>query len=73
MTVTLLSVTSNQADSGLGPKDVPNDIQEWITGTDDRTGLLRAERFMRQRIYTLTYQALDPAGNTATCQTMVTV
>jgi hypothetical protein len=73
VTVTLLSVTSNQADSGLGPKDEPNDIQEWVTGTDDRSGLLRAERFMRQRTYTLTYRAYDSAGNTATCQTTVTV
>jgi serine protease len=73
VTVTLLSVTSSQADSGLGPRDEPNDIQGWVTGTDDRSGLLRAERFMRQRTYTLTYQASDPTGNTATCQTTVTV
>jgi serine protease len=73
VTVTLLSVTSNQADSGLGPKDEPNDIQGWVTGTDDRGGLLRAERFMRQRVYTLTYRASDPTGNTATCQTTVRV
>ena len=71
--VTLLSVTSSQADGGLGPEDVPNDIQGWVTGTDDRGGLLRAERFMQQRIYTLTYQASDSAGNTATCQTTVAV
>jgi Right handed beta helix region len=71
--VTLLSVTSNQADSGLDPQDVPNDIQGWVTGTDDRSGFLRAERFEQTRIYTLTYQAADPSGNTATCQTTVTV
>jgi hypothetical protein len=71
--VTLVSVTSSQADGGLGPEDEPNDIQGWVTGTDDRSGLLRAERFMQQRIYTLTYQASDPAGNTAACQTTVTV
>jgi hypothetical protein len=40
VTVTLLSVTSSQADSGLGPEDEPNDIQGWVTGTDDRVGLL---------------------------------
>jgi serine protease len=73
VTVTLVSVTSSQPDSGLGREDVPNDIQGWITGTDDRSGLLRAERFNTDRIYTLTYQADDPAGNTATCQTTVTV
>jgi serine protease len=73
VTVTLLSVTSSQADSGLDPEDEPNDIQGWVTGTDDKSGLLRAERFKRQRIYTLAYQASDPAGNSAMCQTTVTV
>jgi serine protease len=72
VTVTLLSVTSSQTDSGLGTGDVPNDIQGWTTGTDDRSGFLRAERFESARVYTLTYQAADPAGNTATCQTTVT-
>ena len=71
--VTLLSVKSSQADSGLDSEDVPNDIQGWATGTDDRSGVLRAERFEQTRIYTLTYKAADPSGNTATCQTTVTV
>ena len=73
MTVRLVSVISSQADNGLGPDDEPNDIQGWVTGMDDRAGLLRAERFMQQRIYTLSYRASDPSGNTATCQTTVTV
>jgi serine protease len=73
VTVTLLSVTSSQPDSGLDRDDVPNDIQGWTTGTDDRSGFLRAERFMRARTYTLTYQAADPSGNTATCRTTVSV
>ena len=60
-------------DSGLDPDDMPNDIQGWTTGTDDRSGLLRAERFKNARIYTLTYQAEDLAGNTAPCQPTVTV
>jgi hypothetical protein len=71
--VTLLSVTSSQADSGLDRSDKPNDIQGWTPGTDDRSGYLRAERFEAPRVYTLTYQAADPSGNTATCQTSVTV
>jgi hypothetical protein len=71
--VTLLSVQSSQADSGLDREDLPNDIQGWVTGTDDRSGFLRAERFKQARTYTLTYQAADPAGNTATCQTTVSV
>jgi hypothetical protein len=73
VTVTLLSATSNQADSGLDRSDKPNDIQGWTTGTDDRSGYLRAERFEKPRVYRLTYQAADPSGNTATCQTTVTV
>jgi hypothetical protein len=72
-TVTLVSVNSSEADSGLGREDVPNDIQGWVTGTDDRSGFLRAERFGQARTYTLTYQAADPAGNSATCQTTVSV
>ncbi|HEX6677524.1 MAG TPA: right-handed parallel beta-helix repeat-containing protein [Actinomycetes bacterium] len=73
VTVTLVSVTSSQPDSGLGRDDVPKDIQGWTAGTDDRSGLLRAERFRTTRVYTLTYRASDPAGNTATCSTTVKV
>jgi parallel beta-helix repeat protein len=71
--VTLVSVTSSQADSGLDKQDVPNDVQGWVTGTDDRSGYLRAERFGTTRTYTLTYRAADPSGNRARCRTTVTV
>ena len=73
VTVTVLSVTSSQADSRLDPEDVPNDIQGWTTGADDRSGLLRAERFEQARTYTFTYEATDPTGNTASCVATVTV
>ncbi len=73
MAVTLVSVTSSQPNRGLGRDDVPKDIQGWTTGTDDRAGLLRAERFRTTRVYTLTYRASDPPGNTATCSTTVKV
>jgi hypothetical protein len=73
VTVTLVSVASSQPDSGLDRDDVPKDIQAWATDTDDRSGLLRAERFKNARIYALTYQAEDPSDNTASCQTTVTV
>jgi hypothetical protein len=69
----LVSVTSNQADSGLGPDDVANDIQGWSTGTADTSGQLRAERYGKDRIYTLTYQGKDLAGNTKNCLATVTV
>jgi Bacterial Ig-like domain (group 1)/Thrombospondin type 3 repeat len=70
---TLVSVTSSQADSGLGSEDVPNDVQGWTTGTADTNGFLRAERFSSARTYTLTYEGRDVAGNTTTCTTTVTV
>jgi sialidase-1 len=69
----LLSVTSNQADSGLGKDDVPNDIQGWSIGSADPSGQLRAERYGKDRIYTLTYQGEDKAGNKKTCSATVTV
>lgn len=70
---TLVSVTSNQADSGLGPGDVPNDIQGWTDTPNDTSGQLRAERYGATREYTLTYQGKDLAGNTAECKPTVTV
>lgn len=72
---TLLSVTSNEADSGLGREDQPNDIQGWNIGTADTSGQLRGERFNSKqgRTYTLTYQGADVAGNTATCTATVKV
>ena len=70
---TLVSVTSSQADSGLARDDVAGDIQGWSVGTADTGGLLRQERYGNDRVYTLTYQGRDIAGNTATCTTTVTV
>jgi hypothetical protein len=47
---------SSQADSGLGPGDVPGDIQGWTVDTPDTSGQLRAERYGTARTYTLTYR-----------------
>lgn len=69
----LISVTSNQADSGLGRDDVPEDFQGWTINTNDTTGQLRAERYGGPREYTLTYRGYDLAGNTTDCQAKVTV
>jgi hypothetical protein len=41
---TLVSVTSNEPDNGLGDGDQPNDIQGFALGTPSTSGLLRAER-----------------------------
>jgi hypothetical protein len=76
--LTLFSVRSSQPDSGLGPDDVPTDIQGWTTGTNLTngqlsSGKLRAERYGGARVYTLTYQGKDLAGNTAECKPTVTV
>ncbi|MFT5196284.1 MAG: putative extracellular nuclease, partial [Candidatus Promineifilaceae bacterium] len=70
-TVTLLSVTSNEPDSGQGNGDKPNDIV--IVG--DTHLKLRAERSGNGtgRIYTITYQVTDACGNSATAETAVTV
>jgi hypothetical protein len=69
----LVSVTSNQPDSGLGPDDVPGDIQGWTIGTNDTSGQLRAERYGGPRTYTLTYRGYDVVGNTKDCSATVTV
>ena len=71
----LVSVTSNQADSGLGGGDVPGDISGWAAGTADTAGQLRAERADTGpgRVYALTYEGSDVAGNTAQCTATVTV
>lgn len=73
--VRLLSVVSDEADDGLGDGDTANDIQDAQLGTDDRAVSLRAERSGTgfDRIYTLTYEARDAAGNVATGQVTVTV
>ncbi len=73
--LTLTSVTSNEPDNGLGDGDQPNDIQGFLVGTACLTGQVRAERSGtgKGRVYTLTYQATDKAGNSATCSATVRV
>lgn len=60
-TIRLISVTSNEPDNGLGDGDAAGDIDI----VDDFTLRLRAERAGKGdgRIYTLTYEARDFAGN----------
>ena len=67
--VTLVSVTSNEPDSGQG------DIQGFLTGTASTSGQLRAQRLGSGtgRVYTLTYSGADRAGNTASCTSTVSV
>lgn len=65
---TLLSVTSNEA---ITPADYPG----FTPGTPDTTGQLVAVRAGNGpgRVYTLTYQVADGAGNRGTCTATVTV
>jgi predicted extracellular nuclease len=70
-TLTLISVTSNEPDSGLGDGDTADDI----VIVDDYTFDLRAERSGRGdgRIYTITYHATDACGHVTVATATVTV
>lgn len=72
---TLVSATSTEPDNGLGDGDTPNDIQGFVVGTADTGGQVRAERSGNgsRRLYTLTYTAMDLAGNSASCSAIISV
>ncbi len=69
--VTLVSVTSNEPDNGVGDGNTINDI----VILDDYTFLLRAERseYGSGRIYTITYLLTDGCGNTSLATAVVFV
>jgi hypothetical protein len=71
----LVSAASNEPDDGLGDGDTANDIQDFVIGTPDLAGLVRAERSGRGagRTYSLSYRGWDAAGNPGTCTTAVSV
>lgn len=71
--IELVSVTSSEPDSGLDPDDQAGDILKFDVGTADTEGVLRAEAFTKDRVYTLTYRGTDAAGNASICKTTVTV
>lgn len=70
-TVSLVSVTSNEPDNGLGDGDMPHDI----VIVDAYTFKLRAERSGagQGRVYTITYRATDACGNSTLASAIVTV
>ena len=72
-TVTLLSVTSSEADDENGDGD--GSTVDDIVIVDDYTFQLRAERAGggEGRIYTITYQVTDACGNSTTASAEVTV
>ena len=69
--MTLVSVTSDEADAGLDGDDLPDDI----VIVDDYTFQLRAERWGKGdgRVYTITYQVTDACGNATVATATVTV
>lgn len=71
----LQSVTSNEPLNAAGDGNTSADMVGWVTGTADVAGQFRAERngTLRDRIYTLMYEATDGAGNAATTSCTVTV
>ena len=76
--VTLLSITSNEPESGfLGSGDEGPDIEGAEFLTDDRTFSLRAERGTGRgdagRVYTVTYAVSDGSGNVTVKSATVTV
>jgi hypothetical protein len=74
-TFMLTSITSNEADNGLGDGDTANDIQGADFGDDDTSFQLRKERSGKgnDRVYTITYTARDSSGNTTDAVVTVTV
>ena len=63
--IRLVSITSDEADDGLGDGDMSDDIQGAAFGADDRSFLLRSERDGGKdgRTYTVCYEAEDASGN----------
>ena len=70
-TCRIIAVSSNEPDNGQGDGNTTGDIQ--ITG--DLTLKLRAERSGKGsgRVYTITVECVDAAGNASTAQVAVTV
>lgn len=70
-TVSLVSVTSNEPDDGLGDGDTAEDI----VIVDDYTFYLRAERSGtgQGRVYTITYEVTDACGNSTLASATVAV
>jgi len=66
--VTLVSIVSSEPDDGRGDGSTTGDVQGAEFGTDDQAFQLRAERsgITRERIYRVTYQAIDGSGNVTT-------
>lgn len=73
--VVLTSITSNESSNQSGAGHTSIDVQNADYGTNDTTFDLRAERSGKGagRVYTITYTAVDKAGNIAVGTATVTV
>lgn len=73
--ITLVSITSSESDNGVGDGNTDSDIQGAEYGTSDYEFELRAERSGagEGRVYTITYEAVDFAGNRTTASIFVIV
>jgi glucuronoarabinoxylan endo-1,4-beta-xylanase len=74
-TVKLLSISSNEPDEGLGEGDLPGDVQGAEFGTMDTQFSVRTERSAAGtgRVYSITYEVTDVAGNTTRQKVDITV
>lgn len=68
-TLSILSITSSEADAGVVAGDLPGDTG----GVGTLTAQLRAERWSLRRIYTIRVEARDASGNTSTGDIQVEV
>ena len=60
----MVSIVSNQPDNGTQDGNTEQDIQGFEIGTADTDFLVRAETSGNEaRVYTVTYKAIDNAGN----------
>jgi hypothetical protein len=77
VSVTLASIVSDEPDNaiGVGDGNTTDDIQDAAFGTEDLMFDVRRERNRMQdgRTYTITYEAADGSGNTATDEVTVHV
>jgi hypothetical protein len=73
--ITLVSVTSNEADNGDDDGNTVDDVQGATAGTADYAFQVRKERSGTGtgRVYTATYQVVDNAGFTVTESATITV
>jgi hypothetical protein len=73
----LIAAASSEPDDAPGDGDGSTlaDVQGFVTGTADTDGVLRAERAGRGsgRVYRLTYEGADRAGNLVLCTAAVVV